>query len=192
MLICCFVLLGSLIITPLAAYSNQSHSQSIILAPTGSSFDYIVTILMENNGYCEVITTCGGGGPYQTSLAAAYGLAGTCQSDSACSIGGYSAIDHPSEGNYVQLISGDDYGFTGDCGYCPGRTTALNIIDRLEAAGLTWKAFAEGASNSGLPTFHPPRGTDHFAFPTFNDNITPARAANYVSVNSSTDIEFIT
>ena len=133
-LICCFVLLGSLLATPLAASPNQSYSQSIILAPTGPAFDYIVTILLENNGYCEVITTCGGGGPYQTSLAAAYGLAGTCQSDSACSIGGYSAIDHPSEGNYVQLISGDDYGFTGDCGYCPARTSAANIIDRIEAS----------------------------------------------------------
>ncbi len=155
MLICCFVLLGSLIVTPLAAYSNQSHRESILLAPTGSSFDYIVTILMENNGYCEVITTCGGGGPYQTSLAAAYGLAGTCQSDSACSIGGYSAIDHPSEGNYVQLISGDDYGFTGDCGYCPARTSAANIIDRIEASGRTWDAWFEGGSGSGTCSAHP-------------------------------------
>src|SRR5437867_280324 len=192
MLICCFVLLGSLIVTPLAAYSNQSHSQSIILAPTGSSFDYIVTILMENNGYCEVITTCGGGGPYQTSLAAAYGLAGTCQSDSACSIGGYSAIDHPSEGNYVQLISGDDYGFTGDCGYCPARTSAANIIDRIEASGRTWDAWFEGGSGSGTCSAHPPRGGDHYAFITFTDIQTnAARCSHLLSTTASTDTQFL-
>jgi len=192
MLICCFVLLGSLIVTPLAAYSNQSHSQSIILAPTGSSFDYIVTILMENNGYCEVITTCGGGGPYQTSLATAYGLAGTCQSDSACSIGGYSAIDHPSEGNYVQLISGDDYGFTGDCGYCPARTSAANIIDRIEASGRTWDAWFEGGSGSGTCSAHPPRGGDHYAFITFTDIQTnAARCSHLLSTTASTDTQFL-
>src|SRR2546426_544062 len=192
MLICCFVLLGSLIVTPLAAYSNQSHSQSIILAPTGSSFDYIVTILMENNGYCEVITTCGGGGPYQTSLAAAYGLAGTCQSDSACSIGGYSAIDHPSEGNYVQLISGDDYGFTGDCGYCPARTSAANIIDRIEASGRTWDAWFEGGPGSGTCSAHPPRGGDHYAFITFTDIQTnAARCSHLLSTTASTDTQFL-
>ena len=191
-LICCFVLLGSLIVTPLAASPNQSHGQGILLAPTGSSFDYIVTILMENNGYCEVITTCGGGGPYQTSLAATYGLAGTCQSDSACSIGGYTAIDHPSEGNYVQLISGDDYGFTGDCGYCPARTSAANIIDRIEASGRTWDAWYEGGSGSGTCSANPPRGGDHYAFITFTDIQTnAARCSHLLSTTASTDTQFL-
>src|SRR5256712_4583376 len=192
MLICCFVLLGSLIVTPLAASPNQSHGQGILLAPTGSSFDYIVTILMENNGYCEVITTCGGGGPYQTSLAAAYGLAGTCQSDSSCSTGGYTAVDHPSEGNYLQLIAGDDYGFTNDCGYCPGRTSALNIIDRIEASGRTWDAFYEGGSGSGTCNANPPRGGDHYAFITFTDIQTnTARCSHLLSTTASTDTQFL-
>src|SRR6266571_1070803 len=110
------------------------------MGATGS-FDNLVVILMENNGYCDVATTCGGSGSYETSLAQTYSIAGSCQSDSSCSSGGYSAIDHPSEGNYVQLISGDDYGFTGDCGYCPARTSAANIIDRIEASGRTWDAW---------------------------------------------------
>ena len=147
---------------------------------------------MENNGYCEVITTCGGGGPYQTSLAAAYGLAGSCQSDSSCSTGGYTAIDHPSEGNYVQLIGGDDYGFTGDCGYCPGRTSALNIIDRIEASGRTWDAWYEGGSGSGTCSANPPRGGDHYAFITFTDIQTnTARCSHLLSTTPSTDTQFL-
>jgi len=191
-LICSFVLLGSLAAAPIAASPNQSHSHSVILAPSGATFDYVVTILMENNGYCEVITTCGGGGPYQTSLAAAYGLAGTCQSDSSCSTGGYTAVDHPSEGNYLQLIAGDDYGFTNDCGYCPGRTSALNIIDRIEASGRTWDAFYEGGSGSGTCNANPPRGGDHYAFITFTDIQTnTARCSHLLSTTASTDTQFL-
>jgi PKD repeat protein len=191
-LICSFVLLGSLVGAPIAASPNQSHNHSVILAPSGATFDYIVTILMENNGYCEVITTCGGGGPYQTSLAATYGLAGTCQNDSSCSTGGYTAVDHPSEGNYVQLIAGDDYGFTSDCGYCPGRTSALNIIDRIEASGRTWDAWYEGGSGSGTCSANPPRGGDHYAFITFTDIQTnPARCSHLLSTTASTDTQFL-
>ncbi|TMI21612.1 PKD domain-containing protein [Candidatus Bathyarchaeota archaeon] len=191
MLICSLVLLGSLV-APLATSTDQSHSHSLILAPSGASFDYIVTILMENNGFCEVITTCGGGGTYQTSLATTYGLAGTCQSDSSCSIGGYTAVDHPSEGNYVQLIAGDDYGFTNDCGYCPGRTSALNIIDRIEASGRTWDAWYEGGSGSGTCNAQPPRGGDHYAFITFTDIQTnTARCSHLLSTAASSDTAFL-
>jgi PKD repeat protein len=147
---------------------------------------------MENNGYCEVITSCGGSGPYQTSLASTYGLAGTCQSDSSCSTGGYTAIDHPSEGNYVQLIAGNDYGFTSDCGYCPARTSALNIIDRIEASGRTWDAWYEGGSGSGTCSANPPRGGDHYAFITFSDIQTnPARCSHLLSTTASADTEFL-
>src|SRR5438552_3584429 len=143
---------------------------------TGKYFDYIVTILMENNGLSDIIPSA----TFMTKLA-----------NQNCLLTGYSGVDHPSEGNYVVMIAGDDYGFTSDCGYCPSRTSAKNIIDSLEAAGLTWKAMAEGASNSKLPSFSPPRGGDHFAFITFSDNITPARAVNFISVNTSTQAELI-
>jgi PKD repeat protein len=191
-LICSSIVLGTLLTPSLAASPEQSHNNGMILAPSGATFDYIVTVLMENNGYCEVITACGGSGTYQTSLAATYGLAGTCQSDSSCSIGGYTAIDHPSEGNYVQLIGGSDYGFTGDCGYCPARTSAVNIIDRIEASGRTWDAWYEGGSGSGTCSANPPRGGDHYAFITFTDIQTnTARCNHLLSTTPSTDSEFL-
>src|SRR2546426_10042989 len=178
-------LLSLAIVFLLAASASQTLSTpipSVRAAGSSSAFDYVVTILMENNGYCDVMTTCGGSGTYMTSLAHSYSVVKET---------GYTGVSHPSEGNYVALIGGDTFGFTGDCGYCPGRTNAPNLIDRIEASGRTWQAWAEDASGSATCSFQPPRGTDHFAFPTFTDNLTPARCSHFLTTTSSGDAEFI-
>jgi len=153
------------------------------MGATGRSFDNLVVILMENNGYCEVMTTCGGSGSYETSLAQTYSIAGSCQSDSSCSSGGYSGTSHPSEGNYISLVGGDNFGHTSD-GYCCWGLTQSNIVDRIESAGLTWQAYAEDASGSGTCSFDPPRHADHFGFLTFKDLQTPARCSHFLATTS--------
>lgn len=52
----------------------------------------------------------------------------------------FHAEAHPSQPNYIALISGDTQGVTGD-----GNTTvdASHIGDLLEAKGKTWKVYAE-------------------------------------------------
>src|SRR3989475_7828319 len=87
------------------------------MGATGRSFDNLVIILMENNGYCDAMTTCGGSGSYETSLAQTYSIAGSCQSDSSCSSGGDSGTRHSSEGKYVSIVGGDNVGHAG-YGYC--------------------------------------------------------------------------
>ncbi|HLC11390.1 MAG TPA: alkaline phosphatase family protein [Candidatus Bathyarchaeia archaeon] len=166
--------------------------------PTGSYFDNVVTILMENNGYCDIVTSAGppgscanGAGSYETRLSANYSIAGNCQSDSICSTGGYTATSHNSEGNYITMVGGYDYGHTGD-GYCCWGipSTDPNIVDRLEGAGLTWAAWAEDATGSGTCSFNPgngiglPRNADHFGFKTFSDMDTTARCANFLTTAS--------
>src|SRR5438876_6772185 len=87
-------LVGLAIVLLLAASASQAfpgHISSVRAAGSSSAFDYVVTVLMENNGYCDVMTTCGGSGTYMTSLA---------QSFSVVSQTGYTAVDHPSEPNY--------------------------------------------------------------------------------------------
>ena len=153
------------------------------MGATGRSFDNLVIILMENNGYCDAMTTCGGSGSYETSLAQTYSIAGSCQSDSSCSSGGYSGTSHPSEGNYISLVGGDNFGHTGD-GYCCWGLTQPNIVDRIESAGLTWQAYAEDASGSGTCSFYPPRRADHFGFLTFNDMQTFARCSHFLATTS--------
>jgi len=102
----------------------------------------------------------------------------------------WGTTSHPSEGNYISLIGGDNFGHTSD-GYCCYGINAPNIVDRMELAGLTWQAFAEDASGLETCSFNPPRGADHFAFLTFADMNTPARCANLLSTTSSSDTEFL-
>src|SRR6266571_9135281 len=111
---------------------------------SSAPFQYIVTILMENNGLCDVtpslVSGCGSSSipsPYLTTLAQTYGFNTH-----------YTGISHPSEPNYVALFGGSTLGISSD-GNCCFRLNAPNLVDRLEAAGLTWKAFAEDASGSG-------------------------------------------
>lgn len=145
----------------------------------------MVTILMENNGLCDILTTtlggCGGSGAgtYMTSLAGLYGLATH-----------YTAIAHPSEPNYLALTGGSTFGYTSD-GNCCYMISSPNVVDRLESAGLTWQAFAEDSSGSGTCSFMPPRSGDHFPFIDFSDMNTASRCSHFLTTSSPTDSEFL-
>src|SRR6266571_949661 len=155
-------------------------------ASSGASFQYMVTILMENNGLCDVtpslVSGCGSSSipaPYLTTLAQTYGFNTH-----------YTGIGHPSEPNYVALFGGSTLGISSD-GNCCFQLNAPNLVDRLEAAGLTWKAFAEDASGSGTCSFMPPREGDHYPFIDFSDMKTSARCANMLTTTSPLDPEFV-
>src|SRR5713101_5826398 len=153
LLITSFVLLGALLAAPLGASNNQSHAvgttQSI---PTSAPFDHIVTIMMENQGLCDVYSgtagsnSCSGSGTYETSLANSYALATT-----------WGTINHNSEPNYIALFGAINDGSTSGDGVCCYFETGQNLVDKIEGAGLTWQAFAEDAGNSGTCSFSPPR-----------------------------------
>src|SRR2546421_8020432 len=108
-------------------------------AASGLYFDYLVTIVMENKNLCDVLTYCGGFAPYLTSLADSWGIA---DEDRYCNV-------NPSLPNYLCLTGGSDFGCEGYSGNpnsnaCTGAAwNAPNIVDRLEAGGLTWKAYLE-------------------------------------------------
>jgi phosphatidylinositol-3-phosphatase len=53
----------------------------------------------------------------------------------------YYALGHPSLPNYLALLSGSTQGVTGDD--FSGVLSARTLVDQLEAAGLTWKAYME-------------------------------------------------
>jgi Phosphoesterase family len=53
----------------------------------------------------------------------------------------YSAVAHPSEPNYIALISGSTYGVASDANVTLDKP---QIGDLLEAKGLTWKVYSEG------------------------------------------------
>src|SRR5437667_4074598 len=108
-------------------------------ASTGTNFDYLVIILMENHNLCAILTSCGGSATYMSKLTDAWGLGR--EED-------YRNVN-PRRPNYRGLTGGSDFGCSGYDGGpnsngCTGAAWAApNIVDRLVDAGLTWKAYME-------------------------------------------------
>jgi hypothetical protein len=124
-------------------------------AATKLYFDYVLVIIMENHNLCDVLTSCGGTATYLSGLASSYGVA---TKDMYCHT-------NPSLPNYLCLTGGSDFGCIADASPNSIACTktawgATNIVDRLEAAGLTWKGYMEDmpsncyASDSGNYIVH--------------------------------------
>lgn len=120
--------------------------------PTSSYFDYVVTIVMENQGLSNTYGAhCSGNCTYITQLADNYSLALN-----------YSAVGHLSLPNYIALTGGGNYSgppFNQDC-FPQSKgciVSAYNIVDSIESSGRTWKAYTEdytgGCSLSGTPFY---------------------------------------
>jgi len=92
------------------------------------SLDHIIVVVMENKNYDQVRTA-----PYIARLVA-----------SGSSFSNYHAITHPSQPNYIALWSGSTQGVADDACPAPGSPfTGENLGHACEAAGLTWRAYAE-------------------------------------------------
>ncbi len=96
---------------------------------------HVLVIAMENEEASSIVGNSSA--PYANSLIHRYGLA--TQSF---------AISHPSLPNYLALTSGSTQGITSDCTEC--HTGSVNIVDQLEAAHISWKAYME---NTPSPCF---------------------------------------
>ncbi|MDX6480156.1 MAG: phosphatidylinositol-3-phosphatase [Gaiellaceae bacterium] len=59
----------------------------------------------------------------------------------------YDGVTHPSLPNYLALVSGSTHGITDDCTGCV--VSARSLADTLEAAGKTWKTYAEDLPSPG-------------------------------------------
>ena len=123
-------------------------------AASGTYFDNIVVVAMENQNYADVMGGTGTGSsnaPFIASMLTAgatiplyhgYGAAG--RSINGCSAGCYTA-----------QISGSDQGISDGYSCC---INAPTLMDSMASAGMTWRAYCE----SGCP-----RGNDHFPFTAF-------------------------
>ncbi len=102
------------------------------------AFDHIYVIVFENKEAGAI--TGSASAPYLNQLIRQYGLATN-----------YTAVTHPSEPNYIALWSGSTQGVTDDRVH---RIDAPHLGDQLDAAGKTWKIFAQNlpvADSSGNP-----------------------------------------
>jgi hypothetical protein len=95
--------------------------------PTSAS-SHVAVIVMENKESSDVADSSSS--RYVTALAGRYAIATASY-----------AITHPSLPNYLALTSGSTNGITSDCTDC--HVAAANIVDQLESARLSWKAYME-------------------------------------------------
>ncbi len=89
-----------------------------------------MVIVEENHSYEEVIGNTAM--PYLNSLAATYGLATN-----------YSDVSHPSEPNYLGMMSGSIWDNPADLTPQQETYAGTTFVDQLAAAGVAWKAYME-------------------------------------------------
>jgi hypothetical protein len=91
-------------------------------------FTHIFVVVMENKESDSVIGNSQA--PYINSLAHHYGMAAN-----------YFGVTHPSLPNYLELLGGSAFGISSDCTGC--FVNAPNLVDQLETAHKSWKAYME-------------------------------------------------
>ena len=151
-------------------------------AHAAPAFSHIYVIMMENTNYEDVIGNTADA-PYINSLANQYSFAAN-----------YYGVTHPSEPNYLAVTAGDFFGLHADD---PSkRYDAQNIVDQLEAKGLTWATYQQGLPSIGavLDQF-PTAGSGlyvrkHNPFELYNDVLNnPKRLQNIKPIESlATDL----
>jgi hypothetical protein len=107
-------------------------------APTTPGVPHVMEIMMENEAYSDLIGSTQA--PNINKLTQTYAL--LTQSY---------AIGHPSEPNYLELISGSNYGVTVDNTPTQANipSSAQTLANQFESAGITWRAYAESMPSAG-------------------------------------------
>ena len=123
---------------------------------TGSVF----VIVMENKSRGQIIgnTT---DAPFINSLA----------SQNALAAGYHDSYVHPSEPNYIWMVSGENFGILNDNDPGPGNhiASSSHIADQLEMAGLTWKSYQESMGQPCGLQSHDEYAAKHNPFVYFDD-----------------------
>ena len=134
-----------------------------------AQLDRAFVIVLENHSEHSVIGDVNT--PFISSLAQQYGLAAN-----------YFGVTHPSEPNYVALISGSNWFINND--NPANRFDHTNLVDELEARHISWGGYMEALPADPLADFAPSAAdplyaSKHNPFALFTDiRSDPARVAN--------------
>ena len=134
-------------------------------------FTHVVVIVMENRECGQVVGNPRA--PFENAMGRRYAL-----------LPDLYATTHPSFPNYVTLLAGSPLGTKATCAKC--RFRARNLVDSLEAAHLSWKAYMEGMPSPCYgPTRAGPYAKRHNPFLFFTDIVTdPRRCARVVPLQA--------
>lgn len=128
-------------------------------------FEHIVLIVMENRSYEEIIGNKNA--PFANSLLQQGSLATN-----------YFAITHPSLPNYIALLGGSTFGVKKNCLSC--FISKTNLIDQLEKAHITWKAYFESLPKSCFLGSVYPYTRKYNSFVYFTDIIKNKKRCNNI------------
>jgi hypothetical protein len=124
--------------TASAGVTGSGAARTPVAASTGAgtvpSFSHVFIVVEENTDLQTVLAS--GRAPTFAALAKQGAVAAN-----------YYAISHPSEPNYIALIGGDLFGVNSDS--LATRIDAPTIVNQLEAANKSWKAYMEGLPAAG-------------------------------------------
>lgn len=162
--------------------SSQKVSSGTSQSPNLNNkigIDHIGIIIMENKNYDEMVGNKDA--PYINSLISQNSLADN-----------YFAVSHPSLPNYIAILGGSTLGITSDCTSC--YVNAPNLVDQLEQAHKSWKAYMESLPSSCFIGSSGDYAQKHDPFIYFDDIRTNLkRCSNIVPYSTlSTDFQSTT
>ncbi|CAG8509420.1 6984_t:CDS:10 [Ambispora leptoticha] len=147
----------------IAVNSNVSDTSKFV---KGRAFDRLFFIIFENTNYEDAIAD-----PYFKSL-----------TEQGLFFTNYHAIAHPSEPNYLALISAQT--FEKDQQYTRLDLNSTTLIDLFEPKGITWKSYQENYPGNCYKEYYSPDGKyaeRHNPFMSFlSISGVPARCARVV------------
>jgi phosphatidylinositol-3-phosphatase len=166
-----FQVLGGCGSSPAPASSITATSTAARARTATSSrvprLSHVAVVVMENQEYGSIIGNRAA--PYVNHLA-----------DTAALATASYAVSHPSLPNYLSLTGGSTFAIDSDCTDC--HIAARNLVDQLEAAHISWKAYMQGmpspcftGASSGL------YAKKHDPFIYYDDiRLNPSRCAHVV------------
>jgi phosphatidylinositol-3-phosphatase len=154
--------------------SGSSPGQPALSSSRGQfHLDHVFVIMMENTSYDDLLSPSNPNTTYIRHLAATDGLADN-----------YFGVTHDSLPNYIAATSGQTWGSNSDDTAQAPLFNHENLVDQLEAAHVSWKAYMENLPFPGDTVTETPDGLyvrKHDPFLMYPDVYnSPARADNVV------------
>ena len=171
------------IVGPMAASAGPMNGASRgAAAPGVAPLKHVFVIMMENTSYDDLLSPSNTNTAFIRQLAANNGLANN-----------YFGVTHVSLPNYIAATSGQTWNSNSDDVAQAPSFDHQNLVDQLEAAGVSWKAYMEDLPFPGDTVTQTPDGLyvrKHDPFLMYPDVYTnPARADKVVPLTQlSTDL----
>ena len=141
--------------------------------------NHVFVIMMENTAYDDLLSPSNANTPFIRSIASTYGLETN-----------YFGVTHVSLPNYLAVTSGSNWGSNSDDVNQAPLLDHTNIVDQLERANISWKAYMENLPAAGDPIAQTSDGLyvrKHNPFLMYPDDYNnPARAAKVVPLTQLT------